>query len=167
MDAIGKILETFFVSIVYHKAKDGVYLEIIGEKVNIEIAEYVAKILEFELETLWKNTQGLVGARAKNSFFMGVAKGYCDKIESLKNSYPKETEQALLVVRSKLLKAKALVYKRLSSVPSATSNCMEASLLGQKAGKNLSINPAIHQSQKGKPKSLIGNLETYLLKSPF
>lgn len=151
MDAIGKILETFFVSIVYHKVKDGIYLEILGDKVNVEIADYVASILETELEILWQNAQKtarLKGSLAKNSFFMGVAKGYHDKIESLKKEFNADTERALIVIEKKLSAAREMAYKRLSSSTSSARHSKEAALLGQKAGKNLTINPGIQSSSQ-------------------
>ena len=84
MRAIAKILETFFVSTVYSRAGDFTYLEILGNAVNIEIAEYVANVLHCELDKLWNQAQQLAnlkGTIAKNSFFLGLAKGYCNKIQ--------------------------------------------------------------------------------------
>ena len=54
---IAIILETFFVNPVYRRAGDFIYLEILGNAVNIEIAEYVADVLHYELEKLWKQAQ--------------------------------------------------------------------------------------------------------------
>jgi hypothetical protein len=45
MRSIATILETFFVNVVYSRAGDFIYLEILGNAVNIEIAEYVAEVL--------------------------------------------------------------------------------------------------------------------------
>ena len=78
MDAIAAILATFFVSIVYNRGKEFIYLEILGSPVNAEIAEYVANVLQGELDRLWKDTP-LQGAVARNSFFRGLAKGYCQR----------------------------------------------------------------------------------------
>lgn len=72
MRSIAKILETFFVSIVYNRAGGCIYLEILGNAVNVEIAEYVATVLDCELDQLWNQAQQqahLRGAIAKNSFF--------------------------------------------------------------------------------------------------
>ncbi len=149
MDAIGKILETFFVSIVYHKAMTGIYLEVLGDKVNVEIAEYVAHVLDSELENLWQKAQEtshLRGSVAKNSFFRGVAKGYCDKIEVLKKEFSEDTTRALLVIDKKLSRARAMAYRRLSSSTSSARHSQEAGLLGQKMGKNLNIQPGIQKA---------------------
>ena len=52
IQSIAHILETFFVNIVFSYSKEGVCLEITGNAVNIEIAEYIASILDIELDRL-------------------------------------------------------------------------------------------------------------------
>ncbi len=151
MRAIGKILETFFVSTVYRRAGNFTYLEILGTKTNIEIAEYVADILQFELDRLLAQTS-LRGAIAKNSFFLGIAKGYRNKIQSLKKE---ENTNALLVIEKKLTLAKALAYPRLSSSKSSSSYCPKSSALGEQMGQNLSINPALKTSTSKKSRFFI------------
>lgn len=149
MRAIGIILETFFVSTVYRRAEDGIYLEILGSSVNVEIAEYVADFLQNELETLWEQAKAranLKGTIAKNSFFLGLAKGYCNKIHALKREYHDAMTSALMVIEKKLTDAKALVYQRLSSSRSSAHSCKASSALGEQMGKQLSINPGIHKS---------------------
>lgn len=149
MRAIGNILETFFVSIVYKQVKGSVYLEVLGSIINIEIAEYVANVLELELETLWnqaKKQANLRGTVAKNSFFLGLARGYCNKIQFFKKGYTSETAQALIVIEKKLVDAKAMVYSRLSSLKSHANHCQKSSALGEKAGAQLTIHRAIHRS---------------------
>lgn len=149
MRAIGKILETFFVGTVYHRSSDGfIYLEIFGESVNLEIAEYVAGLLNQELDYLWKiASKGtcLKGVTAKNSFFLGVAKGYCQKVEVLKKNHAASFEKALIVLEKKLSLAKDLIYPRLSSKNVSGKFCPASSQLGEKAGQNLTINPALKQ----------------------
>lgn len=44
MTAIAKILETFFVHVVFHKSTKGTCLEILGLETHVKIAEYVANI---------------------------------------------------------------------------------------------------------------------------
>jgi hypothetical protein len=151
MRSIAKILETFFVNIVYKRAGEYIYLEVLGNAVNIEIAEYVASILEHELERLWKQAQqfaNLSGMVAKNSFFLGIAKGYCNKIQALKREYNNEVTQALMVIEKKLIEAKEMVYPRLSSSKSSGKYCQQSSSLGELMGKNLNINPGVGGSTK-------------------
>lgn len=149
MRSIANILETFFVSIIYKQVKGSVYLEVLGSVVNIEIAEYVANVLEIELEALWnqaKKDAHLKGAIAKNSFFLGLAKGYCNKIQSLKKGYASETTQALMVIEKKLVDAKTMVYSRLSSIKSHANHCQRSSACGEKMGQQLTIHRAINRS---------------------
>lgn len=144
--SIGKILETFFVSIVYNRAGEYTYLEILGEPVNVEIAEYVAVVLDAELDRLWDETRveaKLKGAVAKNSFFLGLAKGYCDKIQALKREYNSDTAKALLVIEKQMTLAKEMAYPRLSSVKTSGGYCPNSSAIGEKLGRLLNINPAI------------------------
>lgn len=149
MRSIAHILETFFVSIVYCRAGDFTYLEILGNSVNVEIAEYVANVLHFEFDNLWKQAQqcaNLKGAIAKNSFFCGLAKGYCDKIQALKREYNSDVSQALMIIEKKLIDAKAMVYQRLSTTKSSASHCRMSSALGEQMGRKLNINPAINKA---------------------
>lgn len=158
MRCIAKILETFFVSIVFSRAKDFTYLEILGSAVNIEIAEYVADVLQRELEHLWNEAQkqaNLKGAIAKNSFFLGIAKGYCNKIQALKRDYSSDITKALMVLENKLIDARAMAYQRLISARRSGSHCRESSALGEKMGRQLNINPALNKSPS-RLKALIG-----------
>ena len=149
MRSIAKILETFFVNTVYRRAGDFIYLEILGNATNVEIAEYVACVLDGELDRLWKQAQRdchLKGMVAKNSFFLGIAKGYCDKIQFLKREYNNDVKNELMVLEKKLAAAKAIAYPRLSSTKSNGSFCRESSILGEQMGRQLNINPAINRS---------------------
>lgn len=149
MRAIAIILETFFVSTVYCRAGDHIYLEILGDSVNVEIADYVAAVLEKEFDKLWdqaKRQSGLKGTVAKNSFFLGIAKGYCNKIRALKTDYHRDMKNGLMVIEKKLVDARAMVYSRLSSTKSFRSHCSRSSSIGEKMGRQLNINPAINRS---------------------
>lgn len=151
MRAIAHILETFFVNTVYMKTDEFIYLEILGDAVNIEIAEYVADVLHIELDKLWKQAQlntHLKGAIAKNSFFLGIAKGYCNKIQALKREYNCEEKHALMIIEKKLIDAKDLVYQRLSATKSSGNHCAESSAIGEKMGRQLNIHPAINRTPK-------------------
>ena len=152
MDSIGTILNTFFVSCVYNRKKDVIHLEVIGSKVNIQIAEYVAEVLEKKLDELWneaKQEHKLKGLIAKNSFFRGIASGYVDKIQSLKSSYSGEVSRSLMVIEGKLKEAVNVVCGRLTYTSSSSSVCGKASELGHQAGRSLNINPGVESSQGG------------------
>ncbi len=150
--AIGSILRTFFVDIVYHRGSDGyVHLEVFGERVNLKIASYVARMLEPELERLWEfaqKTSRLKGRVAKNSFFSGVAKGYCQKVNVLQKESQSSSSRALLILEKKLTLAKDLIYPRISSKKVYGNYCPDSGLLGEKMGKNLHIRPGIERDTK-------------------
>lgn len=151
MRCIALILETFFVSTIFCRAGDHIYLEILGNAVNIEIAEYVADFLKIELDNLWNQAQHLAnlkGTVAKNSFLLGLAKGYCNKIQALKREYNNDIKNELMIIEKKLFDAKAMVYKRLSSTKSSRSYCHESSTIGERMGRQLNINPALNKSPK-------------------
>lgn len=147
--SIAVILGTFFVSTVYRRSDDYIYLEILGSAVNVEIAEHVAIVLYDEMENLWSQAQdqaNLSGMVAKNSFFLGLAKGYCDKVQALKRDYDNAVMNALMVIENQLIDAKALVYQRLSTTKSRSHYCPESSAVGEQMGRQLNINPAINKS---------------------
>ena len=149
MRSIANILATFFVSTIYSRAGDFIYLEILGSAVNVEIADYVAGILHHELDRLWEQTKQqarLKGLVAKNSFFRGLAMGYCNKIRALKKEYSGDVTNALMVIEKKLIDARDMVYPRLSVTKSSASFCQESAALGERAGKQLTINPAVSNS---------------------
>lgn len=149
MNAIAQILKTFFVHVVFSRSSDHTYLEILGSAANLEVAEYVAKVLDHELDNLWMQNKKihpyLKGQVAQNSFHYGIAKGYCEKIEALQKAYPGATTHALMVLEGKLVDAAAMAYKRLSSRKSRQQHCSMSSQLGEQAGKQLNINPALKQ----------------------
>ncbi len=156
MRAISQILATFFVSCVFSRCSGFVYLELVGTKTNLEIAQYVADFLNKELERLWveSKAQGMLqGTIAKNSFFLGIAKGYCNKISALKRSYEATITQALITLENKLIEVQKMCYPRLRYTKSSASICKKSSLLGESVGNKLTIKPAVTSTL-----SLIKNL---------
>ncbi len=153
LEAIGRILETFFVSVVYHKGKEHLYLDVLGERANVEIAEYVANVLDVQLEELWNQTS-LSGITAKNSFFLGLAKGYCLKTNALKKEYSSATSKALLVIEKQLTLAKEMAYSRLTQSKSTRGYCSKSAGVGEQMGKNLKINPGVSANYSGSTKFL-------------
>ena len=165
MRSIAIILETFFVSTVYCRGNGFISLEIVGSAVNIEIAEYVAAFLDNELDKLWEHAKkqfaGLKGMVAKNSFFMGIAKGYCNKINSLKCAYDPDASNALLVIEKKLVEAKKMVYSRLKSTKSGGRYCSMSGTLGEQMGRQLNIHPGINAPAKDSHTSLTYQANSY------
>lgn len=146
IQAIYEILSEFFVQPVFNKGKGVVYLEVMGSKVNVELADYVVKFLFNEFSSLYKKAQKenpeLKGATSKNSFYRGLAKGFVFK---LRTERIKSTDEKSLVLLGKSLeKGVRTVYQRLSSTSCSThKNDKNASVLGVKAGRNLSLRPGV------------------------
>lgn len=158
MRAIARILETFFVTTVFNRTGDFTYLEILGNEVNIKIAEYVAQVLENELDKLWEQARkqaNLKGTIAKNSFYLGLAKGYCNKIQAFKSAYTSDVTNALMVIEKQLSDARAMAYQRLTTSTTSRSHCSASSAVGEQMGKQLNINPALNR-QAHKSEALIG-----------
>lgn len=159
MCAIAAILDTFFVNRVYDYAEGFVHLAILGAAVNVEIAAYVAGVLDSELDRLWivtkKQHVALKGMVAKNSFFYGLANGYCNKINALKREYSSEVKNALMLLENKLVDAISLVYPRLSRSRSHARYCAKSWAIGEVVGKELTINSALKEPSK-KSGSYIG-----------
>lgn len=151
LSSIASILSTFFVSPVFSRQEEFTYLEIVGTHLNIQIADYVACYLDHHLEALWdetrKNHIGLKGKVAKNSFFIGIAQGYCSKINIQKKSFSHSVSQALMILSNKLTEAKKMVYPRLHTTKSHAKYCPTSSQLGQKAGTELVIKPAVSSTK--------------------
>ncbi len=151
MRAIAAILDTFFVSCVFNRAEEYTYLEILGSQVNVQIAEYVAEVLLRQMDLLWdlaRKQHDLKGSIAKNSFLLGISKGYLDKVRSLQKIEATQHGNALTVIERKLTEAKAMAYGRLSFSRSYGRYCPESAELGKQAGNALSINPGLHSSAK-------------------
>ena len=143
--AIYEILKTFYVSPVFNHGTGLFYLEVIGDKTSVELAEYVASFLDTELERLWKETKKknpqFKSIAAKNSFIKGVAKGYVEKIDSQKRQSSMGSD--LVLIEKNLQKKLQLVYSRIGHSSHGGAFHSGANALGVATGKNLSIKPAI------------------------
>lgn len=139
--AIYDILKHFLVAPVFIYGKNEVQLEVTGTKENIELADYIAHFLDQKLERLWKAQTELKGLRAKNSFFLGVAKGFESKMESTPLS-SHESKQ-LIIIKEDLQEKMSLIHRRLSSSSQSGSRNLAAFMKGTESGKNLNINKAM------------------------
>jgi len=154
ISAIYDILKHFMVKPVLNYGKGQVSLEVTGSKMNIELAEYIADFLVNELDRLWDEfrlNHGLKGLKAKNSFFHGLARGYDQKMNQVKDNFSSTDTMALQVISNQLEQSAQAIYRRLSSSSSKSSMDSESFKHGQNAGKNLHINKGI----KNKAKNLL------------
>ena len=144
------ILETFFVQPVLNTGGGTFYLEVLGRRSNVELAEYVAHFLDHELDHLWQKHRQLhphlKGITMKNSFFRGLSEGYLQKINSTHHQSFSTNE--LMIVKQGLQKHINAVYGRLSKTRTTYSKTDTYSKnLGKSAGQNLSIRKGINDSK--------------------
>ncbi len=144
--AIYEILTTFNVQPVFNHAKGYFYLEVIGTRASVELADYICSYLDKELERLWLLTKSknpsLKGQTAKNSYFRGLASGYKESI--VKTQAESFTKKELISLQKDLETKVKQVYGKLSY--SSSSRVKENGLskaLGKKDGKNLKIKKAL------------------------
>ena len=144
------ILKHFLVRPVLLSGKGQTFIEVSGEKENIELAEYIATFLDAELERLWNKAKSdkLKGQKAKNSFFMGIAKGYDEKMQQTKEQMPEAEQKALLVLEQKMDINIQKIYRRLGSTSSGASLNANAFNSGKSSGKNLTINQALKNTKQ-------------------
>lgn len=145
MHAIYEILKTFYVAPVFTKRRGLVALDVVADKTGVAFAEYVASFLSHELDRLWevtKKEQKLKGARAKNSFYAGVARGYVSKIKDSQKSF---SQTALIKVENESMQMLKRVYSRLSSTSSNSKTDMSAMNHGTSAGRNLTIRAGVER----------------------
>lgn len=151
MHAIYEILKTFYVAPVFTKRNGQVALDVVADRTGVRYAEYVARFLSHELDRLWlegKKENNLKGARAKNSFFAGLARGYVSKIKESQKSFE---SQALVRVENESQLMLKRVYGRLSSTNSQSRTDHQAMGHGTKAGRDLTIRPGVeHSGSRGK-----------------
>lgn len=149
MNALYEIIEHFYVQPVLNRSNKKVYLEVIGSKVNVEMADYLAKFMTSEFERLYKNS-GLKGTSAKNSFIRGIAEGFSSKIKKQKLSDPALKND--LIKLDKVLKSQVqMVYNRMGTSSSTAKKVdQNARALGLKAGKSLKIKKGLSESKKPK-----------------
>jgi hypothetical protein len=151
ISAIYDMLKHFIVKPVISFGKNSCCLEVSGPLTNVKLAVYVANFLDQEFEHLWdkaKTEHGLQGLRAKNSFFLGIAKGFDEKMKETKSNLSASDQKALMVVEKDLTLRTKMIYRSLSSSRSQNNVDSHAGALGVVSGKNLSIRQGVETSSK-------------------
>ena len=158
LDAISEILRTLFVQSIVNCGSSCVYLEVFGRHHNVEVANYVAKFLEREMEILWlqekKKNPSLKGKTCKNSFFRGLAKGFCHKVQNQQMQYTDNTTRALTLIERDLEDKMPMAYPRLRRQSRKYRNCKKSADLGQSVGANMQIHKAVPSASKNSQKKL-------------
>lgn len=135
LQAIAEILRTFFVYPIFNHGKNSLFLEIVGERVNVEVAEYVAHFLNTHFEELWKKRgASLKGLGAKNAFFRGIAKGFLSKDIATPGVIP---------IEKNLIERVATIYPHLSHRRRTSHTSPHAEREGIRIGKHLKIREGI------------------------
>lgn len=150
LSSVYDILKHFLVKPVLLSGKGLTFIEVSGSKENIELADYIASFLDTELERLWNKAKmtGLKGQKAKNSFFMGMARGYDEKMQNLKSEMPSAEQNALLIIEKKMDIDVQKIYRRLASASSSAQMNADAFQSGKQSGKNLTINQALKNTKQ-------------------
>jgi len=146
LQALANIMDEFYVKAILSRGPDKVYLEIIGERENVEMADYILHFLDSEFERLWvqeriKNPK-LKGLKAKNSYMSGLSKGFLEKIKLERSKVV--TQKELIVLNLKSQEQLRQVYPSLSQVGSQRGHDSLAHSLGHQAGKNISISKGLN-----------------------
>lgn len=146
MVATYDILTHFMVKPLLNYGKSEVRLDVIGDRSQVQLADYVGSFLQRELELLWKDS-GLKGLRAKNSFYTGIARGYRMKLEEARKSYSPIEKQALIKVEKVREESIRKFFGGLGS--SKSGQVMDGSAFerGTKAGMNLNIHAAVRDGK--------------------
>ncbi len=149
--AIYDILELFFVRPVFNRKKGRVFLEVVGTRVNVALADYISTFLDQELEFIWKVTKKknphLKGVKARNSFLEGISKGYREKIKTLHRQHASSNE--LIVLDNNLEECFSRVYGKLGGTTSLPKTSCQASLeLGKEAGHSLNIRKGLSSTKQ-------------------
>jgi hypothetical protein len=143
LQAIASILRSFYVYPIFNKGRKGIYLEIIGDKTAIQIAEYVAYFLDNQFEALWKETRKedplLKGTASKNSFFRGLAEGYKGK---------DSPGASLIRVEKHLIIWAQKIYPHLSRSYSSFHHSERGAQKGREKGKKMKIHGGIQTRLK-------------------
>lgn len=153
LTSIYEILRHFIVRPVISMGKGTVCLEVTGTKTNVTLARYVAEFLDRELDHQWelaRKEHDLSGLRAKNSFYLGMARGFDEKMKGVKKEFSPDDQKALVKVEENLEAQIRVIYRRLGSVSSGRQTDGFASEVGKEKGRNLSIRHGV----EGKVKNL-------------
>jgi len=149
MSAIYSILSNFVVMTVINKGLGTCCIEVSGSRTNVMLARYVAEFLDRELDRLWNiasKEQGLSGVRSRNSFFIGVARGFNEKMKMSRSVMSESDQRALVVVDRDLKERTSGLYQRLRNTSSSAAVDAKASIIGRRAGGNLTIHQGLESS---------------------
>ena len=134
---------------VYDHTEGGIYIQLMGEKANMEIATYAYEFLDKKIPALYKET-GLSGHRERAGFVFGFKTAFVDKMTATKEAYTKEESTAIVLYKQYVQKkAKEFFFSESKLTSAAKSNTYynkEAYSIGKEYGKKTSIHPGVRNS---------------------
>ncbi len=164
VDGIYDVMSEYFVYPIINQGPGGGYLEVIGSKTNVTIADYVAHFLTHSINNIWtiaKKNNNIKGIVAKNSFYHSFFKELRTKLENESQDIFRNEKNSRDIVIMKNNIAKDLsfrvqnVYPHLRSLQSGSRKIdHRASTLGRETAKSFSIKPALKKEQKSSGKLL-------------
>ncbi len=174
VEGVYEVIKNYFVYPVINQGPTGGYLEIIGTRTNVIIAEYIASYLTHSINTIWneqKDKHNLKGIVAKNSFIRSFFKELSHKLEKenkemevndqVKSDHLCEkvqSDELILFEKNhqlQLAKRVQQVHPRLSRLrQSSKKNDSNASKLGKKKAQNFKIKSALESKAKSLGKFL-------------
>lgn len=134
--------EFFFVKVVQSKRRNGNFLNIIGEKNNVQTALFVRNFLIDNFKRLWDNFRKETGAKVKSrdSFYFGLYQGLKEKLDIQR--LEAESKYELVLVNDP--KAEEKMNELFGRNLSTSKNKMylrdgQAQMAGHEAGKQINI----------------------------
>jgi hypothetical protein len=149
---VAQILKHFLVKPIINTGSGACCIKICGSLTNIKLAIYIADFLDKEIDRLWAQAQmahGLKGLRAKNSFILGVAKGFDLKMRLSKNELSAADQRSLIKVEADLNEKTRRALGPLSTTSSSNQPDWRARSLGEDSGMDLTIRQGVESSSKG------------------
>lgn len=159
-DAIYEILKEFQVYPVFNQGHGGGYLEIIGSKPNILIADYLCQYLDHSIDMVWleakRENPKLKGQVAKNSFMRSFASTVAQGLrKESPQSGPQVSTKDLISIKNDLQLRVQRVYPKLRQSYSKGKTDSAASSAGSAKGKKFKISKGL-QNKGSSSKFLSG-----------
>ncbi len=149
------ILQYFHVQPVLNRNREGVSIDVVGSRLNVEIADYMAKHIALEFERLWviaRKKNQFKGLKKKNSYLLGLAQGLSEKLRLERQGLQSSPQgKDLMVLENQLKERVRLAFPRLSRQQSSSATLDQAAMAkGKNDGRNIKLRPGVSQGNKGK-----------------
>ena len=151
LNALYQVLRHFYVGTVINRTSRGVHLEVVGNRVNVELADYTGKFLAHEFERLWnlaKRKNSWRGPGQKNSYILGLGEGLAKKLQKQSQRQTGKSPRALVTIEKQIERQMRLAYPRLGRIGlSGGSAHAKARAVGASDGQNLSLKRGLTSSR--------------------